>query len=70
MQSSDEKKRETRAFMKLIPLINYSYFLPVVVNVRKPKRLPVLKTFRHLSNYKNEELCLRLLENYENYNMI
>lgn len=44
--------------------------LSVVVDISKPKRIPVIKTFRQLSNYKKEDFCLRLLENYENFNKI
>ncbi len=42
----------------------------IIVDIRKPKKLPVVRTFRHLGNYNKDDFCLRLIQNSENFNMI
>lgn len=42
----------------------------ITVDVSKPKKLPVIRTFRHLGKYSKEHFCLNLLENREYFNMI
>ncbi len=35
----------------------------VVVNVRKPRKIPVIKTFNDMKHYDKDTFCLRLLGN-------
>lgn len=42
----------------------------ITIDISKPKRLPVIKTFRHLGNYTKDYFCSTLLENSEHFNMI
>ncbi len=41
-----------------------------MVDICKPKRLPVIRTFRHLGDYTKENFCFRLLQKTHNFNMI
>ncbi len=42
----------------------------VVLNVRKPRKLPVVKTFRNMKNYDKDTFCSLLLDNVHNMNNI
>ena len=42
----------------------------VNVDITKPKRLPVLRTFRNLRNYTKDALCFKLLQNTQYFNAI
>ena len=44
--------------------------ISVVLNVRKPRKLPVVKTFRKLKNYDKDTFCSLLLDNVQNMNNI
>ncbi len=44
--------------------------IDITVNISKPKKLPVVRTFRHLGRYTKENFCLKLLDNVEHFNMI
>ncbi len=38
--------------------------------LKKTKRLPIIRTFRHLGEYTKDNFCFKLLENTENFNLI
>ncbi len=40
----------------------------MTIDVSKPKRQPIIRAFSGLGNYSKEELCLRLLQNTQNFN--
>ncbi len=42
----------------------------ITVDIKKPKRLPIIRTFRHLCEYTKDNFCFKLLENTENFNLI
>lgn len=42
----------------------------ITVDVNKPKRLPMIKTFRHLGKYTKEDFCFKILESREQFNKI
>ena len=44
--------------------------ITLTANITKPKRLPVVKTFRDLKNYSNDILCLHILNELQNLNKI
>ena len=44
--------------------------LSITVDITKPKRLPVLRTFRNLRNYTTDALCFKLLQNTQYFNAI
>ncbi len=44
--------------------------ISIKVNIRKPKRKPVIKTFRHLGKYNKDTLCELLLLEAHNLNQI
>ena len=44
--------------------------ISITVDVSKPKRHPVIRTFRHLGQYSKEAFCLRLLQNTQAFNRI
>ncbi len=44
--------------------------ISITVNVSKPKRLPIIRTFRHLGRYSKESFCFRLLQNMADFNTI
>ena len=61
-------------------MVNYSDVVPglvadheqitVKINIRKPKRQPVIKTFRCLKNYNQDKFCTLLLNETNNLNSI
>lgn len=44
--------------------------ISMTVDVSKPKRQPIIRTFRHLGSYSKEMFCLRLLQNTQDFNRI
>ena len=44
--------------------------ISITIDISKPKREPVIKTFRQLSNYNKDNFCARILQNSEHFNMI
>ncbi len=44
--------------------------ISITVDICKPKRLPVIRTFPHLGHYTKENFCFRLLQKTHNCNMI
>ncbi len=56
-------KESTRVFEKsVVPQIIADHdLIGIKVNLRKPKREPLMKTFRHLGSYNKDILCELLL---------
>ena len=44
--------------------------ISITVDIRKPKRSPVIKTFRHLGLYTKDNLCFKLLQKTDDFNKI
>ncbi len=44
--------------------------ISIVIDGSKPKRLPIIRTFRHLGNYSNDAFCSRLLQKIHCFNRI
>ena len=44
--------------------------ISVAIDVSKPKRSPVIRTFRHLGDYNKEDFCFNLFERTQDFNMI
>ena len=44
--------------------------ISITVDISKPKRQPVVRTFCNLGKYTKEAFCLRLLQNKQSFNMI
>ena len=44
--------------------------ISVAIDVSKPKRSPVIRTFRHLGDYSKKKFCVNLLEKTQDFNMI
>ena len=44
--------------------------ISIAVDICKPKRSPVIRTFRHLGDYTKENFCFRVLQKTHNSNMI
>ncbi len=40
----------------------------IIVDISKPKKLPVVRSFRHLGRYTKENFCLKLFDNVEHFN--
>ena len=43
--------------------------ISITVDISKPKRQPVVRTFRHLGKYTKDAFCLRLLQSKQDFNM-
>lgn len=64
-------KPDTVCFCDVVPQeIADHDLISVMINISKPKRSPVIRTFRHLGDYTKEKLCFKLHQNKHNFNMI
>lgn len=62
-------KQSTVLTCDIVPLeIADHDLISITIDISKPKRKPVIKTFRHFGSYKKEDFCLKLIENAENFN--
>ncbi len=44
--------------------------ISIAVDISKPKRIPVVRTFRHLRNYNKDDFCFKIFQNNELFNLI
>ena len=64
-------KQETILHKDVIPnIIGDHDLITASINITKPKRLPVIKTFRHLGAYSRDALCNALLSRSNTLNQL
>ncbi len=50
--------------------VAYHDLISIVTYISKPKRLPVIRTFRHDGDYTKEKVSFSLLQRKDSFNMI
>ncbi len=51
-------------------LISDHDLIGIKININKPRRLPLIKTFRQLRNYSKDILCNLMMSEYHSFNKI